>query len=479
MNVASVAGGFPSGPRSARRAAAGDRARSSQLGADEIDIVLNRSLFLGGRYAECFEELVAAREAAGGAHLKVILETGELGSYDRIRQASVLAMAAGADFIKTSTGKIGDERHAARGALHDGGGARLPPRDRPPRRRQGRRRDPHVEARDPVPGARCTRRSAPEWMTPDLFRIGASTLLNDVLMQITRNGPAATRAPTTSRSTDDDDIETPSGDRRAPAAGRCRSGSTPSAPESTRHRPARGPLRAVRRRRVRGARRAGRWFETIDPATEESLAEVAEAGARGRRARGDRRARGVRSGTWGATCPARERAKYLYRIARQLQERAREFAVLETMNGGKPIKESRDVDLPLAAAHFFYYAGWADKLEYAFPGRRAAAARRRGPDHPVELPAADGGVEARARPGDGQHRRAQARGDHAAHRAVARRGDPGRRASARGREHRHRGGGDRRRPSSSHPGVDKMAFTGSTEVGKADPPGHRGDAASG
>ena len=67
--------------------------------------------------------------------------------------------------------------------------------------------------------------------------------------------------------------------------------------------------------------------------------------------------------------PGAERAKYIFRIARQLQERSREFAVLETMNGGKPIKESRDVDLPLAAAHFFYYAGWADKLEYAFPGR--------------------------------------------------------------------------------------------------------------
>ena len=67
--------------------------------------------------------------------------------------------------------------------------------------------------------------------------------------------------------------------------------------------------------------------------------------------------------------PGKERAKYLYRIARALQERAREFAVLESMNGGKPIKESRDIDLPLAAAHFFYYAGWADKLDYAFPGR--------------------------------------------------------------------------------------------------------------
>ena len=70
--------------------------------------------------------------------------------------------------------------------------------------------------------------------------------------------------------------------------------------------------------------------------------------------------------------PGRERAKYLYRIARILQERSREFAVVETMNSGKPIKESRDVDVPLAAAHFFYYAGWADKLEYAFPNRDAA-----------------------------------------------------------------------------------------------------------
>ena len=73
-------------------------------------------------------------------------------------------------------------------------------------------------------------------------------------------------------------------------------------------------------------------------------------------------------GPRGPRCPAKERAKYVYRIARQLLERAREFAVLETLDGGKPIKESRDVDIPLAAAHFFYYAGWADKLEYAAPG---------------------------------------------------------------------------------------------------------------
>ncbi|MGZ8574595.1 MAG: aldehyde dehydrogenase family protein [Actinomycetota bacterium] len=112
--------------------------------------------------------------------------------------------------------------------------------------------------------------------------------------------------------------------------------------------------------------KSGRWFTTIDPSSEEPLAEVAEAGAEDV-ALAVEAARAA-TGAWQAL-PGSERAKYVYRIARQLQERAREFAVLESMNGGKPIKESRDVDLPLAAAHFFYYAGWADKLEYAFPGR--------------------------------------------------------------------------------------------------------------
>jgi aldehyde dehydrogenase (NAD+) len=113
--------------------------------------------------------------------------------------------------------------------------------------------------------------------------------------------------------------------------------------------------------------KSGTYFTTIDPATEEPLAEIAEAGPEDV----DLAVTAARSAyetTW-LSLPGSERAKYLYRIARQIQERAREFAVLETMNGGKPIKESRDVDLPLAAAHFFYYAGWADKLEYAFPNR--------------------------------------------------------------------------------------------------------------
>jgi aldehyde dehydrogenase (NAD+) len=114
--------------------------------------------------------------------------------------------------------------------------------------------------------------------------------------------------------------------------------------------------------------RSGEWFPSISPATEEPLAEVAQAGAEDvSLAVGA--ARDAFENGWSGLRPA-ERAKYLFRIARLLQERARELAVAESLDGGKPIKESRDVDLPLAAAHFFYYAGWADKLEYAFPNRR-------------------------------------------------------------------------------------------------------------
>ncbi len=193
VKVASVAGGFPSGlgPLDARLR---EVREVVELGADEIDIVLNRSLFLGGQYAQAFEELVAAREAAGETHLKVILETGELGSYDRVRQASVLAMAAGADFIKTSTGKIQPAAtlasalcmmEAAREFFHE----------------TGRRVGVKVAG-----GIRQSKQAiqylvlvyetlGPEWMTPDLFRIGASTLLNDVLMQIDKERTGRYQGP--------------------------------------------------------------------------------------------------------------------------------------------------------------------------------------------------------------------------------------------------------------------------------------------
>ena len=147
-----------------------------------------------------------------------------------------------------------------------------------------------------------------------------------------------------------------------------------------------------------------------------------------------------------------ERAKYVFRIARQLQERAREFAVLETMNGGKPIKESRDVDVPLAAAHFFYYAGWADKLEYAFPGRGTPRpVGVAGQIIPWNFPLLMAAWKLAPALATGNTVGAEAGRDHAAHGAAARGGDAGSRAAARRREHRDRRGRDRRRARRGRP----------------------------
>jgi aldehyde dehydrogenase (NAD+) len=114
---------------------------------------------------------------------------------------------------------------------------------------------------------------------------------------------------------------------------------------------------------------SGRYFQSINPATEQPLARIAQANATDVD-KAVKAARKAYHGVWGKMS-GRERGKCLFRIARMIQERSRELAILETMDGGKPIKESRDVDLPLVAAHFFYYAGWADKLDYAFPGKSA------------------------------------------------------------------------------------------------------------
>ena len=118
------------------------------------------------------------------------------------------------------------------------------------------------------------------------------------------------------------------------------------------------------------APKLGKYFDSINPANEQKLAEIALAGAADVDA-AFQAARRAYDQVW-SKMPGRERAKYLFRIARLLQDRAREFAVAETLDGGKPIKESRDFDVPMAAAHFFYHAGWADKLDYVAPGRRVA-----------------------------------------------------------------------------------------------------------
>jgi deoxyribose-phosphate aldolase len=193
VHVASVAGAFPSGlgPLKERLDEIHD---AVAMGADEIDIVLNRSAFLSGRYRQAFQEVAASKEACGDAHLKVILEIGELGSFDQVRRASMVAMAAGADFIKTSTGKIGTGASLA-GALCMMEAAR----------------DFFHETGRPVGvkvagGVRRSKQAiqylvllyetlGSDWMTPDRFRIGASTLLNDVLMQVRKERSGVYQGP--------------------------------------------------------------------------------------------------------------------------------------------------------------------------------------------------------------------------------------------------------------------------------------------
>jgi deoxyribose-phosphate aldolase len=182
VRVASVATGFPSGQYPIALRVADARA-AAELGADEIDMVIDRGAFLSGRHAEVYDQIVQVREVIGGAHLKVILETGELGTYDNVRRASLLAMAAGADFIKTSTGKISPA-------------ATLPvalcmlEAIRDVQLETGR-----MVGMKPAGGIRTAKQAiqhlcivnetvGPDWLTPELFRFGASSLLNDVLMQI-------------------------------------------------------------------------------------------------------------------------------------------------------------------------------------------------------------------------------------------------------------------------------------------------------
>src|SRR6185436_19837101 len=116
---------------------------------------------------------------------------------------------------------------------------------------------------------------------------------------------------------------------------------------------------------------SNKYFDTINPANEEKLSEVADANVADVDA-AVKAARNAYEKVW-KKMPAKERAKYIFRIARMVQEKARELAIIESLDGGKPIRESRDFDVPTAGNHFFYYAGWADKLEYAFPNRRTSA----------------------------------------------------------------------------------------------------------
>lgn len=193
VKVASVATAFPSG-QSFRHIKLAEVRAAVDAGADEIDMVIDRGAFLAGDYGQVFDEIVEVKDASGDAHLKVILETGELETYDNVRRASILAMAAGADFIKTSTGKVTPA-------------ATLPvtlvmlEAIRDFEKATGR-----VVGMKPAGGIRTAKEAiqylvvlyetlGPRWMTPDRFRFGASSLLNDVLMQIEKERTGRYQGP--------------------------------------------------------------------------------------------------------------------------------------------------------------------------------------------------------------------------------------------------------------------------------------------
>jgi deoxyribose-phosphate aldolase len=193
VKIASVATAFPSGQASLAVKLADVRA-AVEAGADEIDMVIDRGAFLSGRIGQVYEEVVAVKEECGNAHLKVILETGELGSYDAVRRASLVAIAGGADFIKTSTGKVSSAAtlpvtlcmlEVIRD-VHDETGL--------------------VIGMKPAGGIRTAKQAVQylcvlhetlgvDWMTPDLFRFGASSLLNDVLLQLRKQRTGIYRSP--------------------------------------------------------------------------------------------------------------------------------------------------------------------------------------------------------------------------------------------------------------------------------------------
>ncbi|MEY4388969.1 MAG: hypothetical protein RLZZ432_688 [Chloroflexota bacterium] len=193
VKVAAVATAFPSG-RSWLDLKLAETTRAVAAGADEIDMVIDRGAFLAGDYAKVWDEIVAVKEACGPAHLKVILETGELGTYDDVRRASALAIAAGADFIKTSTGKVSPA-------------ATLPvtlvmlEAIREHWNRTGK-----VVGMKPAGGIRTAKEAiqylvlvhetlGPDWLTPDRFRFGASSLVNDLLMQLDKEATGAYADP--------------------------------------------------------------------------------------------------------------------------------------------------------------------------------------------------------------------------------------------------------------------------------------------
>ena len=387
VKVASVATAFPSG-QSPIEVKLADVREAVALGADEIDMVIDRGAFLSGRYAKVVDEIVRVKEACGAAHLKVILETGELGTYDNVRRASLLAIAAGADFIKTSTGKVSPAAtlpvtlcmlEVIRD-VHDETG--------------------RIIGMKPAGGIRTAKQA-----------IQYLCVLNETL----GHGLADTRALPLRRLVAAQrraDADSQAAHRRVSVRrllhDRLMAAKTPAtravpSPLEWEYAPAPEARDIVSLEERYGlfiggeqvAPRSRKWFATTSPSTEEHLAEVALAGAarrRPRRAGGPRRVRGrlvVAAAGRAGQVPVPDRPPDPGALAR-----ARRRRVARRRQADQGVARRR----PAArGGALLLLRGLGRQARVRVPEPAAAAARRRRPDHPVELPAADARVEDRAR----------------------------------------------------------------------------------
>jgi deoxyribose-phosphate aldolase len=433
---------------------------SVKAGAREIDIVISRRHVLTGNWQALYDEMRDFRAACGEAHVKAILATGELGTLRNVARASLICMMAGADFIKTSTGKESVNAtlpvtltmvraiRAYEAATGFQGGL------------QARGRDFQGQGRAGLHGPDEGGIGRSLAAQPDLFRFGASSLLGDIERQLEHHvtGRLLGQLPAP------DGMKTMT-DVPADIFANLEYGPAPESDGEVRDwLAAHTPFGHV----IDGKTVTGPTFATQNPATGDVLAEVAQ----GTVTDVDRAVKAARRAQpkWAALSGHATRA-HLYALARSVQKNARALAVLETLDTGKPIRESRDIDLPLVARHFYYHAGMAQLMAEELPDREALGVC--GQIIPWNFPllmlawkvapALAMGNTVVLKPAEQTPLTALMFADWR-----------GRRGCPRGCVNIVTGDGETGQALVAHPGVDKIAFTGSTTVGARDPGGHGG-----
>src|SRR5437588_6048015 len=357
--VAAVSTGFPAGQNPMEQKL-GEIEASVKAGAGEIDIVISRAHVLTGNWQALYDEVRAFRAACGAAHMKTILATHELATFRNVGMASLVCMMAGADFIKTSTGK-----EAVNATIPVGVVMVRAIRDY-------YEQTGYKVGFKPAGGIRSAKESLDwlilmkeelgnEWLNNTLFRIGASGLLSDIERQlsyfVTGHYAAAHHNQWSSRRRRSmnvmDIFKTmeygPAPEAAAPALEWIK---------------ARQPFGLfINNQWVKPV--SGQYLDSINPSTGKLLAQIAAANS----SDVNLAVASARTAfeSWSQT-PGHVRARYLYAIARHIQKHSRLLAVLETLDNGKSIRETRDLDIPLVVRHFYYHAGWAHLMASVLPG---------------------------------------------------------------------------------------------------------------